>query len=149
MYATKKLTTKLITKHHFHTLKIVEGTPIKSCINEFSIIFINLKIMEISCDNEDQALILFHPLPPSFKHFRDTLEFNDYKLKISKVGQCKEALWLKKLMDKEFVANNRENSYKILFFSEVVLMGNDHPCNILVVVQSRSSQNFDLGEACS
>ncbi|KAL5737178.1 hypothetical protein ACOSQ2_031966 [Xanthoceras sorbifolium] len=49
------------------------GASIKSHINEFSTILMDLENMEISYDDEDQALMLLRSLPLSYKHFRDTL----------------------------------------------------------------------------
>ncbi|KAL5796950.1 hypothetical protein ACOSQ2_001770 [Xanthoceras sorbifolium] len=76
LYVTKNLTTKLVAKHRLYTLSMAEGASIKSHIDEFSTILMNLENMEISYDDEDQALMLLRSLPPSYKHFRDTLIYS-------------------------------------------------------------------------
>ncbi|KAL5757610.1 hypothetical protein ACOSP7_020221 [Xanthoceras sorbifolium] len=73
---------------------MAEGASIKSHIDGFSTIFMDLKNMEISYDDEDQALMLLRSLPPSYKHFRDTLIYSRQTLKLEDV---KAALFSKEL----------------------------------------------------
>ncbi|KAL5858125.1 hypothetical protein ACOSQ3_005583 [Xanthoceras sorbifolium] len=106
LYVTKNLTTKLVAKHRLYTLSMAEGASIKSHIDEFSIILMDLGNMEISYDDEDQALMLLRSLPPSYKHFRDTLIYSRQTLKLEDV---KAALFSKELIDKELGTSRNDS----------------------------------------
>ncbi|KAL5837325.1 hypothetical protein ACOSQ3_014494 [Xanthoceras sorbifolium] len=98
LYVTKNLTTKLVAKHRLYTLNIAKGASIKSHIDEFSTILMDLENMEISYDDEYQALMLLGSLPSSYKHFRDTLIYSRQTLKLEDV---KSTLFSKELIDNE------------------------------------------------
>ncbi|KAL5740548.1 hypothetical protein ACOSQ2_029728 [Xanthoceras sorbifolium] len=106
LYVTKNLTTKLVAKHRLYTLSMAEGASIKSHIDEFSTILMDLENMEISYDDEDQALMLLRSLPPSYKHFRDTLIYSRQTLKLEDV---KAALFSKELIDKELGTSRNDS----------------------------------------
>ncbi|KAL5766903.1 hypothetical protein ACOSP7_017520 [Xanthoceras sorbifolium] len=106
LYVTKNLTTKLVAKHRLYTLSMAEGASIKSHIDEFSTILMDLGNMEISYDDEDQALMLLRSLPPSYKHFRDTLIYSRQTLKLEDV---KAALFSKELIDKELGTSRNDS----------------------------------------
>ncbi|KAL5805697.1 hypothetical protein ACOSQ4_028430 [Xanthoceras sorbifolium] len=106
LYVTKNLTTKLVAKHRLYTLSMAEGASIKSHIDEFSTVLMDLENMEISYDDEDQALMLLRSLPPSYKHFRDTLIYSRQTLKLEDV---KAALFSKELIDKELGTSRNDS----------------------------------------
>ena len=54
-------------------LNMVEGTSLRTHIDEFTSIMIDLENFEIKYDEEELALILLRSLPTSYKNFRDTL----------------------------------------------------------------------------
>ncbi|KAL5775259.1 hypothetical protein ACOSP7_012816 [Xanthoceras sorbifolium] len=85
---------------------MAEGASIKSHIDEFSTILMDLENMEISYDDEDQALMLLRSLPPSYKHFRDTLIYSRQTLKLEDV---KAALFSKELIDKELGTSRNDS----------------------------------------
>ncbi|KAL5787072.1 hypothetical protein ACOSP7_004021 [Xanthoceras sorbifolium] len=85
LYVTKNLTTKLVAKHRLYILSMAECASIKSHIDEFSTILMDLENMEISYDDEDQALMLLRSLPLSYKHFRYTLIYSRQTLKLDDV----------------------------------------------------------------
>ncbi|KAL5834896.1 hypothetical protein ACOSQ4_014393 [Xanthoceras sorbifolium] len=85
---------------------MAEGASIKSHIDEFSTILMDLENMEISYANEDQALMLLRSLPPSYKHFRDTLIYSRQTLKLEDV---KAALFSKELIDKELGTSRNDS----------------------------------------
>lgn len=52
---------------------MTEGTFIKSHLDEFDSISMDLENIGVKIEDEDQALLLLCSLPPSFKHFREIL----------------------------------------------------------------------------
>lgn len=58
---------------------MAKGTSIKSHLNKFNSILLDLENIDVKIEDEDQALLLLCSLPPSFKHFRKTLLYGrDY-----------------------------------------------------------------------
>ena len=107
----KSLSNKLVMKHRLHTLNMVEGTSLRTHIDEFTSIIIDLENLEIKYEEEDLALILLRSLPASFKNFRDTLIYTKKTLKVEDV---KSALFSKELMDKELVQDTRATADALL-----------------------------------
>jgi hypothetical protein len=105
LYITKNLTTKQIAKHRLYTLTMAEGTSIKSHIDKFSSILLDLANMEINYEDEDQALMLLRSLPPSYKNFRETLIYSNKSLKLEEV---KAFLYSKELFDKELSTSHSD-----------------------------------------
>ncbi|KAL5791041.1 hypothetical protein ACOSQ2_005929 [Xanthoceras sorbifolium] len=85
---------------------MAECASIKSHIDEFSTILMDLENMEISYDDEDQALMLLRSLPPSYKHFRDTLIYSRQTLKLKVI---KASLFSKDLIDKELGTSRNDS----------------------------------------
>ncbi|KAL5783244.1 hypothetical protein ACOSP7_008273 [Xanthoceras sorbifolium] len=100
------LSNEVLREHRLYTLSMAEGASIKSHIDEFSTILMDLGNMEISYDDEDQALMLLRSLPPSYKHFRDTLIYSRQTLKLEDV---KAALFSKELIDKELGTSRNDS----------------------------------------
>lgn len=73
LYMTKSLTNRLYAKQRLYTLRMSEGTPVQSHLDEFNRIIMDLKTMEVKVDDEDQALILLCSLSRSHGHFVDTM----------------------------------------------------------------------------
>ncbi|GAV78485.1 gag_pre-integrs domain-containing protein/UBN2_2 domain-containing protein, partial [Cephalotus follicularis] len=76
---TKSLTNKLLLKQQLYALRISEGTSVKSHIAEFNSIMTDLNRIDVKLKDEDQTLLLLCSLPPSFKHFRDTMIYGHVK----------------------------------------------------------------------
>ena len=87
LYMTKSLANKLRLKERLYTIRMVEGTPIQSHLNEFNSIIMDLENIEVKIDDEDKAVLLVVSLPSTYKHFKeimlysnnDTLSFEDVK----------------------------------------------------------------------
>ena len=109
LYMTKNLTSKLVVKHRMHILNMVEGTSLKSHIDEFNSILIDLENLDIKYEEEDKALMLLRFVPPSFRNIRETLIHSRKTLTVEEV---KESLFAKDLVDKEF--SNDKNSSEVL-----------------------------------
>lgn len=73
MYMKKSVTNRLLLKSKLHDLKLQEGKPIKTHIDEFCSIVMDLHNIDIELDDEDLAIYLLCSLPPSYKHVRETL----------------------------------------------------------------------------
>jgi len=84
---TKSLANKLRLKERLYTIRMVEGTPIQSHLNEFNSILLDLENIDIKIDDEDKVVLLVVSLPSTYKHFKeimlygnnDTLSFEDVK----------------------------------------------------------------------
>jgi len=86
-YMTKNLANKLRLKECIYTIRMVEGTPIQSHLDEFNSIILDLENIDVKIDDEDKAVLLVVSLPSTYKHFKeimlygnnDTLSFEDVK----------------------------------------------------------------------
>ena len=58
LYITKSLTSKLHLKQRLFMLKIVEGTSVKTHLDEFNSIRMDLENLEVKIEDEDQALFI-------------------------------------------------------------------------------------------
>lgn len=98
LYMTKTLANRLHLKQRLFTMRMAEGTPIKSHLDTFMSIIMDLKNMEVNIDDEDQALLLLCSLPPSYKHFRETLVYGRESITLDDV---KSSMFSKEIMDRE------------------------------------------------
>jgi len=71
LYMTQSLVNKLRLKEKFYTLKMVEGTLLKSHLDEFNSILVDLENLEVNIDEEDKAILLVCSLPRSLHNFKD------------------------------------------------------------------------------
>ena len=84
-YMTKNLANKLRLKERIYTIRMVEGTPIRS--HEFNSIILDLENIDVKIDDEDKVVLFVVSLPPTYKHFKeimlygnnDSLSFEDVK----------------------------------------------------------------------
>ncbi|ROV58192.1 hypothetical protein EGO58_12175, partial [Limosilactobacillus reuteri] len=81
-----------------------EGTSIKSHISEFNSIVTDLKRIDVKIDDEDLTLLLLCSLPPSYKHFRDTMIYGRETISIEDV---KTNLQSKQKIDDELTTTNK------------------------------------------
>ncbi|KAL6521554.1 hypothetical protein OROGR_018123 [Orobanche gracilis] len=87
LYMTKNLANKLRLKERLYTIRMVEGTPIQSHLDEFNSIIMDLENLDIKIEDEDKVVLLVVSLPSTYKHFKeimlygnnDTLSFEDVK----------------------------------------------------------------------
>ena len=64
LYMTKSLANKLRLKERHFTLRMSEGNPIQSHLDEFNSIIIDLENLDVKIDDEDKAVLLmflYHP----------------------------------------------------------------------------------------
>lgn len=85
-YMQKTVTNRLRLKQRFHSLRMTEGTPLKSHISEYTALLNDMERIGIKTDDEDKAMVLLCSLPNSYKvfketilHSRDSLTFDDVK----------------------------------------------------------------------
>ena len=73
LYTKKSLTKRLCTKKRLYTLQMEEGSSLAIHIDNFNRIILDLEGINVKLENKDKAIILLSFLPPSYKHFVDTL----------------------------------------------------------------------------
>jgi len=84
---TKNLANKLRLKERIYTIRMIEGTPIQSHLDEFNSIILDLENIDVKIDDEDKVVLLVVFLPSTYKHFKEimlyennhTLSFEDVK----------------------------------------------------------------------
>lgn len=108
LYLTKTLANRLHLKQRLFMLRMSEGTSIKSHVDVFNSILMDLENLDIKVEDEDQALLLLCSLPPSYKHFRETLIYGRDEITMDDV---KSSLFSKDLLDKELThpSTSKEN----------------------------------------
>lgn len=78
--------------------KMLEGTSIKSHLDELNSILLDLEIIGKKVREEDQAVFLLCSLPLSYKHFQETIL---YGREIISFENVKYYLFSKELIDKD------------------------------------------------
>jgi len=73
-YMTKSLSSRLYLKAKFFTFKMQEGQKLRSHIDDFNKLYLDLENIDIKYDEEDKALVLLHSLPKSYETFVDILK---------------------------------------------------------------------------
>ena len=73
LYMIKSLTNKLYLKQHLVILHMAEGTSIKSYLDEFSSIIMDLCSIDVKIEEDDETFLLLCSLPPSYKSFCEIL----------------------------------------------------------------------------
>ncbi|GKA34734.1 retrovirus-related pol polyprotein from transposon TNT 1-94 [Tanacetum coccineum] len=73
LYMKKSLANKLYLKKKLYTLCMPAARKISEHIDEFNKIVLDFANIEVKSEDEDLALLLLTSLPPSYKHFVDTL----------------------------------------------------------------------------
>ena len=98
-YKKKTLASRLHLKQRLYLLRMSEGTSVKSHIDWFSSINMDLSNINVKIDDEDQALLLSCSLPSSYKNFRETILYGHESITMDVV---KVDLFSKELMGREF-----------------------------------------------
>ncbi|KAG6499814.1 hypothetical protein ZIOFF_039606 [Zingiber officinale] len=76
-YMTKSLANKLRLKDRLYLLRMQEGTPIQSHLDEFNSIIIDLENLDIKIEDEDKAVLLIVSLPRTYKHFKEIMLYGN------------------------------------------------------------------------
>ena len=72
-FMTKSLTNRIYLKSKLYTCKMEEGSSIREYINKFDRIISDLKDIDVTVEDEDQALLLLLSLPKSYENLVQTL----------------------------------------------------------------------------
>ena len=72
-FMTKSLTNRIYLKSKLYTYKMEEGSSIREYINKFDRIISDLKDIEVTVEDENQALLLLLSLPKSYENLVQTL----------------------------------------------------------------------------
>ena len=95
LYMTKSVVNKLRLRERLYTLKMAEGTLLRSHLDEFNSILIDLTNLEVNINKEDTAILLVYSLPCSYCNFKDIILYGSgetlFHLKMSR-----QVFWLKK-----------------------------------------------------
>ena len=84
-YMSKSLTNKLFLKQKLFGLKMVEGSDLIQHINTFNQIVSDLLRIEVTFEEEDQALMLLSSLPDSLDNLVTTLLWGKETLELEEV----------------------------------------------------------------
>jgi len=74
---TKSLANKIHLKERFYTFCMAEGAPVQKHLNEFSSILADLESLDVKIEDEDKTILLVVSLPPSYKHFKEIILYNN------------------------------------------------------------------------
>ena len=69
----KNVTNRLLLKSRLYDLRLKEGNSLKTHLDEFFSIVMDLYKINVKLDNEDLAILLPCSLPTSYKNARETL----------------------------------------------------------------------------
>lgn len=98
---TKSLTNRLYLKQHLYTLMMREGMSLKTHLDKFNKIIMNLKYIYVKVDDEDQALIMLCSLPSSYEHFITTLLYRKDSISMKDVKASLHSRELRKRVSVE------------------------------------------------
>lgn len=73
LYMTKSVTNQLWLKRKLHDLRFVEGSSLKSHLDEFDSIVMDLSNLDVTFVDEDLATKLLCSFPKDYKHFKETV----------------------------------------------------------------------------
>lgn len=81
---------KLLNKQRLYSLRMKEGTPLSSHINEFESRITDLENLDEMIDDENKALLLLRTLPSSFEHFVDSIVYGNDTISLNDVKDALE-----------------------------------------------------------
>ena len=98
----KSLVNRLYLKQALHSFKMQDDKSIDEQLDVFNKLILDLENIDVSIDDEDQALLLVSSLPKSYTNFKDTLLYGRESLTLDEVQAA--------LNSKELNHRSEENS---------------------------------------
>jgi len=98
LYMTKSLVNRLYLKQALYSFKMQEDRIVESQLDVFNKLILDLENIDVTIDDEDQALLLLCALPKSLSHFKETLLYGRESLSLVEV---QSALNSKELNEKK------------------------------------------------
>ena len=84
-YMTKSLVNCFYLKQSLYSFKMLEDKLIGDQLDKFNKLVLDLENIDVTIDDEDQALLLLCSLPKSCAHFKDTLLFGRDSVSLEEV----------------------------------------------------------------
>lgn len=77
---TKSLTNKIRLNEMLYTFRMAEGSHVQKHVNDFNSIVVDLESFDVKIEDEDKAILLVVSLPPSYKHFKEIMLYNNFDI---------------------------------------------------------------------
>lgn len=107
LHMSKSPENRLHLKLKLFTFKMQEGTKMEDHLDEFSKVIFDLENIDITVDDEDQALLLLRSLPQEYKNLHETLVYGRDSLTLKKVQSTLMSLELKKQSESKIDNNGK------------------------------------------
>lgn len=85
LYMTKSLVNRLYLKQSLYSFKMHEDRSVGEQLDLFNKLILDLENIDVTIDDEDQALLLLCSLPKSYSHFKETLLFGRDSVSLDEV----------------------------------------------------------------
>ncbi|KAK9065390.1 hypothetical protein SSX86_016773 [Deinandra increscens subsp. villosa] len=96
LYMTKSLANRLYLKKKLYSLKMDPGMSVDDHSDEFNKIIIGLENIDVTVEDEDQAILFLSSLPSNYEHFLETLMYGRESLSMEEVMAALNTRELKK-----------------------------------------------------
>jgi len=133
LYMTKSITNRLYLKRQMYQLRMKEGTPLFKHINEFSKLLSELFAVEVTIEDEDQALLLLASLPSSFEHLVTTILYGRDTVSLKDVQAALLSHETMKKVTDDQRSGDSDNSHNAL----------------IVTGRHKGKKSIDIGEGCT